>query len=274
MKNTVSMEKLFIQLGYKYQDMKINEPIDVSNQNIRIKSFDHKTNKVEYNKILKIVRKEDSSVLNVMHNNKFLFKGTLNHRVYNAFNNEYISLKEASEKLLLNKGNTPSFRLDLFSSKKVVLKNCEVLLENDTLNPIIDLEVEDNSNYFSNGVLSHNTTPGGNALKYYASQRVDMRRISVVKDGTNSIASQTKVKVIKNKVGPPFKEAIVNIVYGTGIDFDLEVVSLALEKNVLTKKGAWYSYKDQSNIAQGEQQMKVYLQNNPDLKQEIIVQIL
>ncbi len=120
------------------------------------------------------------------------------------------------------------------------------------------------------GVMFGNpeTTTGGNALKFYASVRLDVRRIEALKDGTNVIGNRTRVKVVKNKVAPPFKEAQFDILYNEGISRLGDLVDTAVELNVIAKSGSWFSYKD-DRIGQGRDAVKAHLLANPALVTEI-----
>ena len=124
------------------------------------------------------------------------------------------------------------------------------------------------------GVMFGNpeTTPGGKALKYYSSVRLDIRRGEQIKQGTDIVGSSTKIKVVKNKVAPPFKTAVVDIMYGTGISHEGELVDLAAELEIINKSGAWYSYKG-NKIGQGKENTKLFLKNNPDMLMEIEEQV-
>jgi recombination protein RecA len=120
------------------------------------------------------------------------------------------------------------------------------------------------------GVMFGNpeTTTGGNALKFYASVRLDIRRIGSIKKGEEVIGSETKVKVVKNKVAPPFKQATFDILYGEGISREGEVVDLGSELNIVDKSGAWYSYSG-DRIGQGKDNAREYLRNNPAIALDI-----
>lgn len=124
------------------------------------------------------------------------------------------------------------------------------------------------------GVMFGNpeTTPGGKALKYYSSVRLDIRRGEQIKIGTDVIGNKTNVKVVKNKVAPPFKTACVDIMYGRGISKEGELVDLASDANIIDKSGAWYSYKG-DKIGQGKENVKVLFKENPDLAKEIEDQV-
>lgn len=115
---------------------------------------------------------------------------------------------------------------------------------------------------------SPETTTGGNALKFYASVRIDIRRIGSVKDGDNIIGNETKVKIIKNKLAPPFKETKFDILYGQGSNFLGEVLDFAVDLNFVKKSGAWYSYND-GKIGQGRIKAITFLEENPQIAQEL-----
>ena len=115
---------------------------------------------------------------------------------------------------------------------------------------------------------SPETTTGGNALKFYASVRLDIRRIGAVKEGDEIVGNETKVKVVKNKMAPPFKEAIFQILYGQGTNLLGEVIDLAVAQEIVQKAGAWYSYKGEK-IGQGKNNTIRFLEENPRLAQEI-----
>ena len=120
------------------------------------------------------------------------------------------------------------------------------------------------------GVMFGNpeTTPGGRALKFYSSIRMEIRRITTLKDGVDSVGSKVRVKVIKNKVAPPFKQSEFDIMYGKGISVIGDILDLAVLGNIVEKMGAWFSYGD-LKIGQGRENAKQYLENNPDTLAEI-----
>ena len=125
------------------------------------------------------------------------------------------------------------------------------------------------------GVMYGNpeTTPGGRALKFYASVRMEVRRGEPIKDGSSQIGNRTKVKINKNKVAPPFREAEFDILYGQGISRTGEVIDVAVELGIVKKGGAWFSYQDQK-LGQGRENAKKTLEDNPELMKEIEAQIL
>ncbi|MGH8403461.1 MAG: recombinase RecA, partial [Gammaproteobacteria bacterium] len=120
------------------------------------------------------------------------------------------------------------------------------------------------------GVMFGNpeTTTGGNALKFYASVRLDIRRIGAIKKGDEVIGNETRVKVVKNKVAPPFRQAEFEILYGEGISRAGEIIELGVLQNLIEKSGAWYSYKGKK-IAQGKEGAREYMQQNPEVAAEI-----
>jgi recombination protein RecA len=119
---------------------------------------------------------------------------------------------------------------------------------------------------------SPETTSGGNALKFYASVRLDIRRIGAIKDRDEVIGNQTRVKVVKNKVAPPFKEVEFDIIYGAGISKVGELIDLGVRAGVVEKSGSWFSY-DGTRIGQGRENAKQYLQQNPDAAARIEAQV-
>ena len=120
------------------------------------------------------------------------------------------------------------------------------------------------------GVMYGNpeTTTGGNALKFYASVRLDVRRTESIKEGGNVVGNKTRVKVVKNKVAPPFREAFFDIMYGVGISKWTELVDLAVEQDIIQKSGSWFSMGDE-RIGQGKESVKTFLQANPDIAEEV-----
>ena len=112
------------------------------------------------------------------------------------------------------------------------------------------------------------TTTGGRALKFYSSVRIEIRRSEAIKNGTEIVGNKVNIKVVKNKVAPPFKSTQVDIIYGKGISRDGEVLDLAVEKDIVDKSGAWYAYKGEK-IGQGRENAKRYLVEHPEIMNEI-----
>ncbi|MCI7573977.1 MAG: recombinase RecA [Oscillospiraceae bacterium] len=124
------------------------------------------------------------------------------------------------------------------------------------------------------GVMYGNpeTTTGGNALKFYASVRLDVRKVEAIKEGGNIIGNKTRVKVVKNKVAPPFREAYFDIMYGQGISKWGELVDLAVQMEIIQKSGSWFSMGDE-RIGQGKDSVKTYLQANPEIAEQVEAQV-
>ena len=125
------------------------------------------------------------------------------------------------------------------------------------------------------GVMYGNpeTTPGGRALKFYSSVRMDIRKKDPIKEGSDVIGNLTKVKIVKNKVAPPFREAEFDIMYGEGISREGEVIDLAVKLDIIKKSGSWYSYQD-NRIGQGRDKVKQYLKDNPEFCEKIAQEVM
>jgi recombination protein RecA len=119
---------------------------------------------------------------------------------------------------------------------------------------------------------SPETTTGGNALKFYSSVRLDIRRIGAIKKGDEIIGNQTRVKVVKNKVSPPFKMAEFEILYGEGISREGEIIDYGVDQELIEKSGSWYSYKE-DRIGQGKENVREFLRTNPEIAKDIEEQI-
>jgi recombination protein RecA len=134
-----------------------------------------------------------------------------------------------------------------------------------------DIEVEGTHNYFVDGVMVHNspeTTSGGKALKFYASVRLDVRRIETLKDGQEAVGNRVRVKVVKNKVSPPFRQAEMDLMFGSGISREGGLIDVGVEQGFVRKAGAWYTY-DGDQLGQGKENARAFLRDNPDLTDEL-----
>jgi recombination protein RecA len=112
------------------------------------------------------------------------------------------------------------------------------------------------------------TTPGGRALKFYSTVRIEVRRGEALKQGTDIVGNKTKIKVVKNKVAPPFRTAEVDIMYGEGISKEGEIIDIGSELDIVQKSGSWYSYNEE-RIGQGRENAKTFLRENPSIRLEI-----
>ena len=119
---------------------------------------------------------------------------------------------------------------------------------------------------------SPETTTGGRALKFYASVRLDIRRIGAIKEGSIAVGNRVRVKVVKNKMAPPFREVELDIMYGFGISYEADILDIALEADLISKMGSWYSYGDE-RLGQGRENTKVYLHDNPDMLEDLTVKV-
>lgn len=134
-----------------------------------------------------------------------------------------------------------------------------------------DLEVEGSHNYFADGVMVHNSpevTPGGRALKFYASVRLEVRRVETIKDGAESVGNRVRVKVTKNKVSPPFRQAEFDIVFGEGISREGSLLDVAVDNGVVKKSGAWFTF-DNDQLGQGRENAKRFLRENPEVAMQL-----
>jgi len=124
------------------------------------------------------------------------------------------------------------------------------------------------------GVMFGNpeTTPGGRALKFYSSVRLDIRRIETLKDGVEAFGNRVRVKVVKNKVAPPFKQAEFDIIYGTGISWEGTVLDAALERKIVQKSGSHFSFEDE-RLGQGRQNATAFLREHPDVAQQVVARV-
>jgi len=139
-----------------------------------------------------------------------------------------------------------------------------------------DIEVEGSHNYVAGGVVVHNspeTTPGGRALKFYSSVRLDVRRIESLKDGTDVVGNRVRVKVVKNKVAPPFRQAEFDILYGEGISKEGSIIDTGVEAGIIRKAGAWYTY-DGEQLGQGRENARKFLKEHADVREGIAKKIL
>jgi len=251
------------------EKMVVNKPLDVSNNNVFVKSFNIKLNVIEPQRVLKIIRKRDSREY-VVHSTSGNFSCSKDHRILMKFE---LDKKEAYMKV---RDILKSKQKEFFVLNKSLQYEKAQITKNDNLIKIFDFEVENNHNYFSNNMVSHNTvygphetTTGGNALKFYASIRCDIRRIEIIKDKDSlPVSNRVRVKVVKNKTYSPFKECNFIINYGMGISSVDEIADLAIEFEIIKKAGSWFSYGD-TKLGQGRENLIKILGDNIELFEEI-----
>jgi recombination protein RecA len=139
-----------------------------------------------------------------------------------------------------------------------------------------DIEIDGHHNYLADGVMVHNspeTTPGGRALKFYASVRIDVRRIEAIKQGTDNVGNKVRAKIVKNKVAPPFRVAEFDIMFGEGISREGSLIDVAVEQGIVRKAGAWYTF-DGDQLGQGREKAKQFLRENPELAMQLQDRVL
>lgn len=267
MDQTGTIAELFEACGYKYTDLEENSFLNVEAEEIEILSYNITTKQKEYKQVIKLVRKQDNYYFNLANKDTkkdvysyplegrgyiVLLQGTGHHKVYDPIRQKYITLQDIAYT------DNEEFHI-LDSNNNVIKAYC---WNTQIIGPVLDIEVADNACYFSNDILSHNTVTGGNALKFYASQRVDIRRIGGEKEGDVIVANKTRVKVVKNKVAPPFREAEFLIRYGVGIDRYADLIATALSLGVIERGGAIYTIGDTKY--KGINAVTTFLHENPD----------
>ena len=176
-----------------------------------------------------------------------------------------LTLKEVAEATGYTIGHISQIERDLKSPSLVALRKIAAELNKSECTIIFINQLREKI-----GVMFGNpeTTTGGRALKFYSSVRIEIRRGEAIKQGTEIVGNKTNIKVVKNKVAPPFKTTQVDIIYGKGISRDGEVLDLAVENDIVEKSGAWYAYKGEK-IGQGRENAKTYLTTHPDIMEEI-----
>jgi hypothetical protein len=273
MKKT-TIEKMFLEaFNIKAEEMKIGEIINVSNYGIEILSYNENKKINEYRLIKNIIRKRTSIGYSiVVSGSEMIF--SKNHLLFVLFD----GMKSPS---YIEVGNLKKFKggFKLLNEQNIWVDLDSPIQKKENVS-IFDFEVEGNHNYFSNGVLSHNTifgnpetTTGGNALKFYASIRLDIRRISTEKDGDISTGNRVKVKVVKNKTYPPFKTCEFSIVFGEGISLEGEIVDIGSEMGIIKKAGSWYSF-EETKLGQGRDSVIAILKDNVELREVLREKIL
>ena len=254
----MTMENLFAKVGLNWKSMEKNVLYDVADKNVRIKSYNHEKKCNEMSKILGLIRKDDAVMYNLItKSGDVLLKCSGNHRIWDSKANEYYHVQDIEGGNALNSnGEVVEF---------FVKRTNEII-------PIVDMSVEGNANYFTNGILSHNTSAGGKALRYYASIRLQLNAGQKVKEkvGNEEVVRATEVNATtaKNKTAAPFQKAKFTIVFGKGIDNDAGIIEMAIANGIIVKKGGWFAYNGE-NIAQGMQNVRAYFDEHPDVYNEM-----
>lgn len=222
----ITVEDLFKKAEVDWTQLKPGDFIDVSDKDIKVKCFNKKTDELEYRKVLSLIRKENSETFRILDSSKKeKFRASLSHRVLAKVKNEwsYNSLKNLGSSFigLTDKGKEEEFFIE----------------KTNKFEPILDFEVEENSNYFSNGILSHNTTPGGNALKFYASVRLEIKRKDWISEGDETVGIIIYAKSVKNKTSPPNKKHLINMSFTKGFDSHLEWIDYAIQYDIIQNPG-------------------------------------
>ena len=183
------------------------------------------------------------------------FAATENHLIFTPGGEVKAGDLQIGDDVLVAAGST-------IAARKIIGRTLQVPSGS---NHRFDLEVEGQHTYLADGVVVHNspeTTTGGRALKFYASVRLDIRRQDAIKQGTESVGVRTKVKVVKNKLAPPFREAEFDVLYGEGISKSGTILDAGVEQGIIEKSGTWYTYKTE-RIGQGRENARKWLQENP-----------
>lgn len=228
---SVSMEDLFNLAGVNYRAIEKNLPIDISDRNIKVKSFNHETGRDEFKKILFLVRKEDCEICEVRTlTGDLLLRATKDHRVYDNQLGKYIQLGE-----YLSPASVTSL-IHLRTNAGQAVEGMVFLT--GEIEPILDMGIEGNENYYSNGILSHNS--GGNSLKFYASQRLETRRGEFLKNGEDIYGQKIKVNIKKNRLAPPYREVLLDLIYGKGVDKAGSLLETAVGMGIVEQTGAYY----------------------------------
>ncbi len=224
-------------------NMVINEPIDVSSFNRKIKTYSSINNNSTFSRVLKIIRKNDVNAF-LVYNGNDSFECSDDHKIAVKF-----SLDKDYTFMEVSKLKGKIFYIFDASSGWVrgFVKKLNKMI------PILDFEVEDDHTYYSNGILSHNTifgnpetTSGGRALKFYSSIRLEVRKKEfLVGKDSEVLGMTTRIKAVKNKTASPFRKGEIQINFGYGLQYELECINFAINYGIIDKKGAWYFYGEQ-----------------------------
>jgi hypothetical protein len=245
-----SMGNFFKQaFGIDWKKMPVNEGVDVSNKKIEVQSFDIEKSIVSFASVIKIIRKEDTKGYAVLVDNITTFTGAGNHKIYARMS---MSLAPAYLELQDLAGRSPFYSLAIGTlSKEAPAKQNWVMTsvkKTDSVIPVLDMLVERHHNYFSNGILSHNTVygnpetcPGGNALKFFSAIRLVTRSGDALEEDGVQIGMVSRVRSIKNKVAPPHRNCEMKILFDSGYQIEEEYVLAFQKYGIIKKAGGWFS---------------------------------
>jgi len=286
----VSMEDIFIKAKVDWKSLEEGEVIDISDEEVYVLSYNHEQEKVENKRVLSLVRKQDTSTVRVLEAKplfnedgnlvdfenvgKELFRASPEHKIYDGtiggkFSYSAVSSTDITGFGYLDSDYEEGDLLDSFDALVHLGVELTGIKE-----PILDFQVEYNHNYFANGILSHNTTPGGKALKFYASVRLEIRKIEFISKGTEVIGLKSRIKTTKNKTAPPMRRGEFDIVFGDGFQTENEWGEYIVEYGIIKGKpgGSWFDITNPFNGEEVKVQGKStgivqYLDEHPDFKE-------
>lgn len=251
----MSMENLFKKANLDWKTMEPFEFYDIRDKNLSIKSYNEKTGQIEKKKILSLVYKGENPIYELRDKNGQIFlKGSASHRVYDIEKKSYCSLSDSEEFSLLTENN------EIIKAFSVKTKAVE---------PIVDLQVEDNSNYFSNGILSHNT--GGEKPQFAASVTIRCTKDEDITFNKEVVGIQIKARNYKNKCSIPFRSAVMKLYYdGTGFHSDDEYIDFLILLGYVEQKSAYFKFEYEGEMLnfQGRAKLLDWLNEHPDFYQK------
>lgn len=259
--SNVSISEVFSRCGIDYKDMDELSEVDVSDKNIKIMGYDEQKNKNDFYKVTRLVRKKDTKMYTIEYSGiSHPLKVTNEHKFLTL--DGYLKVENLPNKfkVLKDDGNYVEVRKSQLNEKY----------------PVLDITVDKVKNYYTNGILSHNspeTVSGGKALAFWSSIRLEVRKADYIKEGENIIGIKTRVKGVKNKTAPPFRKAEVDIVFGKGLQYEAEYVDHATKYEFIEKSASWFNlYNSEGTFLeklQGKDRVVEYFKNNPEYFQQL-----
>jgi hypothetical protein len=244
----MKMENLFKMVNLNYQQLEIDKFYDISEKKLGIKSYNEKTKKNEYKLVKGLFYKGKFPIYKVVSKDgSIILKGNEFHKVYDALKKKYISLNSSDE-------------INIF------LENHEIvsafIQKTKEVEDIVDLQIEDNQNYFGNGILNHNT--GGEAPNFYSSTINRVTKIDVIKDAVETIGQQIRVRNYKNKTSIPFRDAEMNLYFKGGFKPDDEYLDFIIKFNIFKQGGAWFTNDEYNVKLNGRVKVQEWLNQNSE----------